>query len=121
MKISFNFNNSNETERVFTVMDQAPSNYIVWNIPTDATPGYIPFCTIIHDAENEWRREVNTDTLIAIPCTIEEKEIINKAAAYGCGNLKQAKKYLARKTYNKITHELAKKALPIYERLTIKD
>ena len=119
MEISFNnFNNINETEIIFTVMDKAPSNYIVWNIPTDATPGYIPFCTILKDARYEWKMEVNTSNLIAIPCTTEEKEIIKKAANRGCGNLNQTKKYLARKTHDKETRARAEKALPIYEKLT---
>lgn len=73
----------------FKIVDKAPADYIIWNIPTDGLGEYIPFCQLIPDDEG-WKREVNRETLVAVKLenAKQRKQIMNGFAMHGLNSLR---------------------------------
>ena len=87
------FGNSSSYE----VVEKIPSGFFVWNIGENmGTHEYIPVCQYMKPGDKE-NFEINTDTLKAVKVTPEEWKKLNKAAAWGVGNLLQAEKALKSK------------------------
>ena len=81
----------------YQVVEKIPSGFFVWNIGENmGTHEYIPVCQYMNPGDKE-NFEINTDTLKAVKVTPEEWEKLNKAAAWGVGNLLQAEKALKSK------------------------
>lgn len=88
---------------VFEIVEKIPTNFFIWNIGENmGTHDYIPLCEYLHP-ENEGDRSINAATLKAIKVTPDEWEALNKAAAWGVGNLKQAEKALKSKCHGYIS------------------
>lgn len=83
--------------RSYEVVEKIPSGFFVWNIGENmGTHEYIPVCQYMNPVNKE-NFEINPDTLKAVKVTPEEWEKLNKAAAWGVGNLLQAEKALKSK------------------------
>lgn len=81
----------------YEVVEKIPSGFFVWNIGENmGTHEYIPVCQYMNPGNKE-NFEINTDTLKAVKVTPEEWKKLNKAAAWGVGNLLQAEKALKSK------------------------
>lgn len=82
---------------VFEITEKIPTGFFIWNIGENmGTHEYIPVCQYMKPEDKE-NFEINPDTLKAVKVTSEEWEKLNKAAAWGVGNLLQAEKALKRK------------------------
>ncbi len=106
--------------RVFTVVDKAPADYIVWNIGNNMADGYIPFCKLIKydDPELDWRRDVDIGSLLAVKADNEREweEVMVHHAPYGANSLAQVRKELAGKTRKSVRRGL-EIVLPIFEKI----
>lgn len=81
----------------YEVVEKIPAGFFVWNIGENmGTHEYIPVCQYMKPGDKE-NFEINQDTLKAVKVTPEEWEKLNKAAAWGVGNLLQAEKALKSK------------------------
>lgn len=81
----------------YEVVEKIPAGFFVWNIGENmGTHEYIPVCQYMNPGDKE-SFEINPDTLKAVKVTPEEWEKLNKAAAWGVGNLLQAEKALKSK------------------------
>ena len=81
----------------YEVVEKIPSGFFVWNIGENmGTHEYIPVCQYMNPGNKE-NFEINPDTLKAVKVTPEEWKKLNKAAAWGVGNLLQAEKALKSK------------------------
>ena len=88
---------------VFEIVGKIPTNFFIWNIGENmGTHDYIPLCEYLHP-ENVGDRSINAATLKAIKVTPDEWGALNKAAAWGVGNLKQAEKVLKSKHHGYIS------------------
>lgn len=84
---------------VFEITEKIPTGFFVWNIGENmGTHEYIPVCQYMNPGDKE-SFEINPDTLKAVKVTPEEWEKLNKAAAWGVGNLLQAEKALKSKRH----------------------
>lgn len=82
---------------VFEITEKIPTGFFIWNIGENmGTHEYIPVCQYTNPGNKE-NFEINPDTLKAVKVTPEEWEKLNKAAAWGVGNLLQAEKALKSK------------------------
>ena len=93
------YSTSNLSERtdVFEIVEKIPQGFFVWNIGENmGTHEYIPVCQDLHP-EDKTNFEINIATLKAVKVTPDEWKKINKAAAWGIGNLAQAEKALKSK------------------------
>ena len=82
---------------VFEITEKIPTGFFIWNIGENmGTHEYIPVCQYMNPGNKE-NFEINTDTLKAVKVTPEEWKKLNKAAAWGVGNLLQAEKALKSK------------------------
>lgn len=82
---------------VFEITEKIPVGFFVWNIGENmGTHEYIPVCQCMKPGDKE-NFEINPDTLKAVKVTPEEWKKLNKAAAWGVGNLLQAEKALKSK------------------------
>lgn len=82
---------------VFEITEKVPTGFFVWNIGENmGTHEYIPVCQYMKPGDKE-SFEIDPDTLKAVKVTPEEWEKLNKAAAWGVGNLLQAEKALKSK------------------------
>ena len=81
----------------YEVVEKIPSGFFVWNIGENmGTHEYIPVCQDQH-TEDKTNFEINISTLKAVKVTPDEWKKLNKAAAWGIGNLTQAEKALKSK------------------------
>lgn len=81
----------------FEIVGKIPTRFFVWNIGENmGTHEYIPVCEDLHPEDKD-NYEINTATLKAVKVTPDEWEKLNKAAAWGVGNLKQAEKAIKSK------------------------
>lgn len=88
-----------EKTDVFEIVDKIPASFFVWNICENmGTHEYIPVCEDLHP-ENKEDYSINLATLKAVKVTPDEWKKLNKAAAWGVGNLKQAEKALKSKRH----------------------
>lgn len=86
-----------ERTDVFEIVDKIPTGFFVWNIGENmGTHEYIPACEDLHP-EDKNSFEINAATLKAVKVAPDEWEKLNKAAAWGVGNLAQAEKALKSK------------------------
>lgn len=86
-----------EKTDVFEIVEKIPAGFFVWNIGENmGTHEYIPVCEDLHP-ENKEDYSINLATLKAVKVTPDEWKKLNKAAAWGVGNLKQAEKALKSK------------------------
>ena len=86
-----------EKTDVFESVEKMPTGFFVWNIGENmGTHEYIPVCQEQHP-EDKNNFEINIATLKAVKVTPDEWKKINKAAAWGIGNLTQAEKALKSK------------------------
>lgn len=84
---------------VFEITEKIPTGFFIWNIGENmGTHEYIPVCQYMNPGDKE-SFEINPDTLKAVKVTPEEWEKLNKAAAWGVGNLLQAEKALKSKRH----------------------
>lgn len=84
---------------VFEITEKILTGFFVWNIGENmGTHEYIPVCQYMNPGDKE-SFEINPDTLKAVKVTPEEWEKLNKAAAWGVGNLLQAEKALKSKRH----------------------
>lgn len=105
----------------YKVVEKIPAGFEVWNIGENmGTDEYIPLCEKLHP-ENKKDYSINRDTVKAIKLNPDDVKILREAAGYGASNIincekalrRQPKSYMARRKY-----ELAKKALPIFEKIS---
>ena len=81
----------------YEVVEKIPAGFFVWNIGENmGTHEYITVCQYMKPGDKE-NFEINPDTLKAVKVTPEEWKKLNKAAAWGVGNLLQAEKALKSK------------------------
>lgn len=81
----------------FEIVDKIPVGFFVWNIGESmGTHEYIPVCEDLHP-EYKDNYEINTATLKAVKVAPDEWEKLDKAAAWGVGNLEQAEKAIKSK------------------------
>ena len=86
-----------ERTDIFEIVEKIPQGFFVWNIGENmGTHEYIPVCQDLHP-EDKTNFEINIATLKAVKVTPDEWKKINKAAAWGIGNLAQAEKALKSK------------------------
>lgn len=86
-----------ERTDVFEIVEKIPQGFFVWAIGENmGTHEYIPICEDLHP-EDKSNYEINTATLKAVKVTPDEWEKLNKAVAWGVGNLKQAEKAIKSK------------------------
>lgn len=93
------YSTSNLSERtdIFEIVEKIPQGFFVWNIGENmGTHEYIPVCQDQHP-EDKTNFEINIATLKAVKVTPDEWKKLNKAAAWGIGNLTQAEKALKSK------------------------
>lgn len=93
------YKTSNLSERTdaFEIVEKIPQGFFVWAIGENmGTHEYIPVCQYQHP-EDKTNFEINLATLKAVKVTPDEWKKINKAAAWGIGNLAQAEKALKSK------------------------
>ena len=106
--------------RSYEVVEKIPSGFFVWNIGENmGTHEYIPVCQDQHP-EDKTNFEINIATLKAVKVTPDEWKKINKAAAWGIGNLTQAEKALKSKRRGYTSDRkraAAELTLDIYRRL----
>ena len=82
---------------VFEIVEKIPARFFVWNIGENmGTHEYIPVCEDLHPEDKD-DYSINPATLKAVRVSPEEWEKLNKAGAWGVGNLKQAEKALKSK------------------------
>lgn len=86
-----------EKTDVFEIVDKIPARFFVWNIGENmGTHDYIPVCEDLHPGDKDCY-EINPATLKAVKVSPEEWEKLNKAIAWGVGNLQQAEKAIKSK------------------------
>ena len=106
---------------VFEITEKIPTGFFIWNIGENmGTHEYIPVCQYMNPGNKE-NFEINTDTLKAVKVTPEEWEKLNKAAAWGVGNLLQAEKALKSKRsgyWSDRKRAEAEKTIDIFKRIT---
>ena len=84
---------------VFEIVEKIPVGFFVWNIGENmGTHEYIPVCEDLHPEDKD-DYSINPATLKAVRVSPEEWEKLNKAGAWGVGNLKQAEKALKSKRH----------------------
>ena len=105
----------------YEVVEKIPAGFYVWNIGENmGTDEYIPLCEMLHP-EDKKDYSINPDTLKAIKLNPDDVKILREAASYGADNKQNSEKALRRepKSYMaKKKYELAKKALPIFEKIS---
>ena len=84
---------------VFEIVEKIPVGFFVWNIGENmGTHEYIPVCEDLHPEDKD-DYSINQATLKAVKVSPEEWEKLNKAGAWGVGNLKQAEKAIKSKRH----------------------
>ena len=84
---------------VFEIVEKIPVGFFVWNIGENmGTHEYIPVCEDLHPEDKD-DYSINPATLKAVKVSTEEWEKLNKAGAWGVGNLNQAEKALKSKRH----------------------
>ena len=84
---------------VFEIVEKIPVGFFIWNIGENmGTHEYIPVCEDLHPEDKD-DYSINPATLKAVRVSPEEWEKLNKAGAWGVGNLKQAEKALKSKRH----------------------
>ena len=88
-----------EKTNIFEIVEKIPVGFFIWNIGENmGTDEYIPICEDLHPEDKDDYR-INPATLKAVKVTPDEWEKLNKAGAWGVGNLKQAEKALKSKRH----------------------
>ena len=83
-------NNGYGTVYTFRIVDKIPEGYHVWNIPNNATPGYLPLAIVRKSYT------VDTNTLLAVPVDPPDKAILMRATGLeGWSNLAKTRRALA--------------------------
>lgn len=66
---------------LYTTADEFPAGYLVWNIGERHSPrGYIPLCKLKENQPFEWCRNIERDSLLALPVSDEVRHVIMKKA-----------------------------------------
>lgn len=66
---------------LYTTTDEFPAGYLVWNIGEQHSPrGYIPLCKLKENQPFEWCRDIERDSLLALPVSDEVRRVIMKKA-----------------------------------------
>ncbi len=101
---------------VYRIVSRVPARYIVWNIGENmGTDEYIPFTTMLRPDDPDCF-DINRKDLLAVKLKKEEVMILRDAAHNGASNLANARACIRSKDVRKAN--LAKQALPIYERIS---
>ena len=88
-----------ERNDIFEVVEKIPVGFFIWNIGENmGTHEYIPVCEDLHPEDKD-DYSINPATLKAVKVSPEEWEKLNKAGAWGVGNLKQAEKAIKSKRH----------------------
>ena len=83
----------------FEIVEKIPVGFFIWNMGENmGTHEYIPVCEDLHPEDKD-DYSINPATLKAVKVSPEEWEKLNKAGAWGVGNLKQAEKALKSKRH----------------------
>ena len=86
-----------EKTDIFEIVEKIPVGFFIWNIGENmGTNEYIPVCEDLHPEDKD-DYSINPATLKAVKVSPDEGEKLNKAGAWGVGNLKQAEKALKSK------------------------
>ena len=98
------------------VLDRIPAGFQVWNIGKHAPAGYVLAAQVRN-------YNVIMSTLCAVALSDHERQTIDAAAAYGCCNLKTARRMAASIAHNWRTAPARKAgviaaALAIYEKIS---
>lgn len=98
----------------FYVVDKAPCNYFVWNIPEDCVPdGYLPLCRLSAYQPFVGARNIDVDALKMVKIDNEGKTLLMHIAGYGFNNLEKIEKELAKSSKgNDQMRIILKAALP---------
>ena len=84
---------------IFEIVEKIPVGFFIWNIGENmGTHEYIPVCEDLHPEDKD-DYSINPATLKAVRVSPEEWEKLNKAGAWGVGNLKQAEKAIKSKRH----------------------
>lgn len=105
-----------DRDYIAPVMNRIPAGCQVWNIGEHAPAGYVLAAQVKNYS-------VIMPTLCAVALSDHERQIINAAAAYGCCNLKTARRMAASMAHNWKTAPARKAgviaaALAIYENIS---
>lgn len=66
---------------LYITTDEFPAGYLVWNIGEQHSPrGYIPLCKLKENQPFEWCRDIERDSLLALPVSDEVRRVIMKKA-----------------------------------------
>ena len=67
---------------LYTTTDEFPAGYLVWNIGEQHSPrGYIPLCKLKENQPFEWCRDIERDSLLALPVSDEIRRVTLRKAA----------------------------------------
>lgn len=109
-----------ERTDTFEIVEKIPNGFSVWGIGENmGTHEYIPVCEELRP-EDKNNFEINLATLKAVKVAPNEWEKLNKAAAWGIGNLKQAEKALKSKRHGYTAdrkRDAAELAIDIFRRI----
>lgn len=109
-----------EKTHIFEIVEKIPAGFHIWNIGENmGTCEFIPVCEKLRPEDKE-DYSVNTSTLKAVKVAPDEWEKLNKAAAWGVDNFKQAEKALKSKRRGYIPDKkrtLAELTIEIFRRI----
>lgn len=77
---------------LFDIVDHVPYGYQIWNIGKNMAPGYLPLCRLSQYQPFPGGRNIEVDTLKAIPC--EGAQIILAAVGYGPDTIPTMEEYI---------------------------
>lgn len=108
-------------EHVFEIVDKIPFGFFVWNIGENmGHDEYIPICQDLRPGDKD-NYEINPNTLKAIKLSVEEVQLLRKAAGYGVVSKETAEKALKSKKKGYISDRRrseAQKTIEIFKRIT---
>ena len=106
---------------VFEIVDKIPFGFFVWNIGENmGHDEYIPICQDLHPEDKD-NYEINPHTLKAIKLSIEEVQLLRKAAGYGVVSKETAERALRSKRKGSMSNRKraeAEKVIDIFCRIT---
>ena len=106
---------------VFEIVDKIPTGFFVWNIGDNmGHDEYIPVCQDLRPGD-KGSFEINARTLKAIKLSMEEVQLLRKAAGYGVNSKETAEKALRSKRKGRmsdIKRVHAEKTIDIFNRIS---
>ena len=96
---------------IFEIIDAVPYGYMIWNIGDNMPDGYIPLCRLEASQPFDGARNIQTDTLKAIPC--RDSRCVLRAAACGLNTISKMRHYIRIHEKNKHPSEYVKSRIEI--------